>query len=54
MRSRSSALAVSSGKPDIEPDTSTTNTYSRGGMSDAAGRAGGCAMTRKKPSSSPW
>ena len=40
IRSRSSSFAVSSGKPVIEPETSTTKMYSRGGTSDAATRAG--------------
>ena len=53
-RSPISFFAVSSGNPCIDPDTSSTKMYSRGGMSDAATRAGGCAITRKKFSSWPW
>ncbi len=43
-----SALAVSSGKPYIDPDTSTRNTYSRASAAvPAGGRAGGSIATRK-------
>ena len=44
IRSSSSFLDVSNGNPLIEPETSTTKMYSRGGISFAATRFGGCAM----------
>ena len=40
MRSRISVLAVSSGKPCIEPDTSSTKMYSRGGIGAGVHRGG--------------
>ncbi len=39
---------MSSGKPCIDPDTSTMKMYSRPGMSAGATRFGGCIMSRKK------
>ena len=47
------ALDVSRGKPDMEPDTSTTKTYSRGGTRSAVTRSGGCTVSQKKFSSFP-
>ncbi len=52
-RSRISFFAVSSGNPFIDPDTSSTKMYSRGGTSSAATACGGSAMSRKKFSSVP-
>ena len=46
-------LDISSGLPCIEPDTSTMNMYSRGGMSLSRTRCGGCTIIRKKFSSLP-
>ena len=54
VRSARSFLAVSSGKPFMEPDTSRTKTYSRGGISSTRTCSGGCAMSRKRFSSGPW
>ena len=51
--SRSTTLAVSSGKPCMEPEISTTKMYSRGVMAVAAGALGGSNMARKKFSSWP-
>ncbi len=47
-----SALAVSSGKPCIDPDTSSRKMYSRGGICAAVGRCGGSIMSAKYPSPS--
>ena len=52
-RSLISFLAVSNGKPFIDPDTSTTNTYSRGGTWSDVTACGGSAMSRKKFSFAP-
>jgi hypothetical protein len=53
-RSPISVFAVSSGKPYIDPDTSSTNTYSRGGTWSAWTACGGSATSRKKFSLPPW
>src|SRR5690349_14426368 len=44
IRSFSKRFDVFSGKPSIEPETSTTKMYSRGGIASALTRAGGWAM----------
>ena len=51
--SRSRALEVSSGKPCMEPEMSTTKMYSRGLMVCAAICLGGSTMARKKFSPLP-
>ena len=48
-----SSFAVSRGYPNMEPDTSSTNMYSRGGISSALTRSGGCTISMKKFSFSP-
>ena len=53
-RSPISFLPVSNGNPFIDPDTSTTKMYSRGGTSSVATACGGSAISRKKFSSRPW
>ena len=53
-RSLINPLAVSRGKPYIEPETSIRNIYSRGGISSGSYRLGGCIISIKKFSSSPW
>ena len=52
-RSRINCLVVSRGKPRMDPETSTTKMYSRGGTWSGATRAGGCTISRKKFSCSP-
>ena len=51
--SRSSTLDVSSGKPCIEPEMSTTKMYSRGLIRLAGTCLGGSTIARKKFSSLP-
>ena len=46
---RASSFDFSMGKPFIDPDTSSTNTSSRGRISAGATRAGGSSMSAKKP-----
>ena len=46
-RSRMRVLAVSRGKPCMEPDTSSTKRYSRGGISSGVNRSGGCTVSMK-------
>ena len=52
-RSLISVLAVSSGKPFIDPDTSRTKMYSRDGTSSGSTTRGGSAISRKKFSFRP-
>ena len=47
-RSPISFFAVSSGKPCIDPDTSSTKMYSRGGTSSAATTCGGSAIEQEE------
>ena len=53
MRSLRSFLDMLRGKPCMEPETSTMNMYSRGGICTSLTRFGGCSMSRKKFSSFP-
>mgnify|MGYP003694099243 CR=1 FL=1 len=43
------SLAFSIGKPDIDPEVSSTNTSSFGVTSSAVTRSGGCKIKLKKP-----
>jgi hypothetical protein len=51
--SRNMALDVSSGKPCMEPEMSTTKMYSRGLIAAGSTWRGGCTIARKKFSSGP-
>ncbi len=42
-----SAFAVSSGNPNIEPETSSRKMYSRAGICSSFGRRGGSIMSAK-------